>query len=413
MKDSDAMGMSPTLIIVALACLLSLQALATDLYLPALPQINHALHAKQSQTQWTLSSLVMALGLGQLLWGGWSDRIGRKPTLLMGLCLLLASTCVTVLSNSLWLMIAGRIGQGLGLAATTVCARAMVRDLYPPQEGARMLSKGMTGLGMIALFGPIMGGLAAEHWGWRGTLALIGVMPLIWLFVTASHVQETLPAARRSASMAWHERLAQWRSMSGHTTFRVYTALTSATYGGLYIFLAATAFVFIEQLGLSRPIFGVWMSTLSLSYIVGTLICQQRLKRRSLPSTVRMGSALSVVSGLWCVGMSALAFAMPDWQAPVWLLMPGFCIYAMAHGIHQPCSQMGITAAFPQSAGAASALAGCIMSATAFGIGAVLSAWMDAPAWAHTLHPLTLGMGGMSFVTAWVGIYWVQRHGHC
>jgi len=93
--------------------------------------------------------------------------------------------------------------------------------------------------------------------------------------------------------------------------------------------------------------------------------------------------------------------------------MPGFWLYAMAHGIHQPCSQMGITAAFPASAGAASALAGFVMSAVAFGIGAVLSAWMGLDAWADTLHPLTLGMGAMGFVTAWVGMRWVQRHGHC
>jgi MFS transporter, DHA1 family, multidrug resistance protein len=414
--------MSPALIIVALACLLSMQALSTDLYIPALPQISQALQANQAQTQWTLSSLVMALGVGQLLWGGWSDRIGRKPTLLMGLGLLVLATALTVVAQHLWVMIVGRMGQGIGVAATTVCARAMVRDLYTPKEGARILSKAMTGLGIIVLFGPVLGGFTAEHLGWRPTLALIGVLPLVWLFLTAWQVQETLPAERRSADMAWHQRIQQWRHIGKQPIFRVYTALTSSTFGGLYVFLASAAFVFIEQLGLSRPVFGIWMSTLTLSYIVGTLICQHRLKRRSLPDTVRMGSLLSTLSGLWCLAMSALTVVMPHiltpdapapWLPPVWLLMPGFWLYTMAHGIHQPCSQMGITAAFPSSAGAASALAGFIMSAVAFGIGAVLSAWMSQDAWAHTLHPLTLGMGGMGFVTAWVGMRWVQRHGHC
>lgn len=414
--------MSPTLIIVALACLLSLQALTTDLYIPALPQISQALHINQSQTQWTLSSLIMALGLGQLVWGGWSDRIGRKPTLLMGLGLLVLSTGLTVAAHSLWMLILGRVGQGVGVAATTVCARAMVRDLYAPKEGARMLSKAMTGLGIIVLFGPVLGGLTAEHLGWRATLALIGVMPLIWLVMTAWQVKETLPDDRRSNGMSWHARWQLWQHMGAQPIFRVYSALSASTFGGLFIFLAAAAFVFIDQLGLSRTAFGVWMSLLSLSYIVGTLICQRLLKTHSLPGTVRMGSRLSVMSGLWCWAMSALTVFMPHvlapdapaaWLPPVWVLMPGFCLYTMAHGIHQPCSQMGITAAFPASAGAASALAGFIMSAVAFGIGALLSAWMGHALWAHTLHPLTLGMGAMAFATAWVGMRWVRRHGDC
>lgn len=404
-------GMSPALVVVALACMLGLQPLATDLYLPALPHMSRELHIRQSEAQWTLSSLVLAMGVAQLFWGGWSDRMGRKPTLLLGLVLLLVSSVLTVLAQDLLTMIIGRTGQGIGLAATTVCARAMVRDLYEPQHGARVLSRSMTGLGLIALFGPVLGGLTADVWGWRHALAIVGVLSLGLLFLTGSLLHETLPADRRSSQQSWPERWKLWKRMLGHPMFRSYSALTSSTYGGLYVFLAAASFVFIDQLGLSRTAFGLWMSTLSLAYIMGTILCQRRLVHRSLPDTVRLGAWLSAAGGAWCALVSLLCHAGLTPQ--MWWFMPGFWMYVMAHGIHQPCSQMGITAAFPAAAGGASALAGCINSAVAFGIGAVLSAWMDSPAWAHSVHPLTLGMGIMGMVTAWVALSPVQKHGHC
>jgi DHA1 family bicyclomycin/chloramphenicol resistance-like MFS transporter len=406
-----AQAMSPMVVIVALSLLLGLQPVATDLYLPALPQMQRELGVSQADAQWTLSGVVLAFGMAQLVWGPVSDRVGRRPVLLWGLSLFVLASVCTVFAPSLSVMMLGRVGQGLGLAAAVVCARAMVRDLFDPTQGARVLSKGLSGLGVIALVGPLLGGFAAAWVGWRATLALVGVFALAGLVFIASRMRETLPAHRQQASMALSARLGQWRLITRQPMFRAYTALTSSTYGGLYVFLAASSFVFIDVLHLSRPVFGALMASMSLGYLSGTMVCRRLLPRLGLAGSVRIAAVLSACAGTWCVGLSVLSLGLGFTPAAL-AIMPGLWMYAVAHGVHQPCSQAGVVAAFPQQAGAASALSGFIMSVLAFGISGLLSAWMKMPEWAGTIHPLTLGAGTGALVTAWVGLGRVQRDGH-
>lgn len=403
--------MTPWVIILALSMLLGLQPVATDLYLPALPQLQRDLGISQADAQWTLSVVVLAFGAAQLMWGPVSDRVGRRPVLLLGLAVFVLASVVTVIAPDLAVMILARAAQGVGLAAAVVCARAMIRDLYEPEQGARVLSKGLSGLGVIALIGPIAGGFTAAAFGWRAALALVGLFALVGLIFVAWKMRETLPASRRQAHMSISARLGQWHSITRQPMFRAYTALTSATYGGLYVFLAASSFVFIDVLHMSRPLFGTVMASMSLGYLGGTMLCRRRLPTMGLPGTVRLAAWLSATGGLWCIGLSVLSLAS-DWLPPAWALLPGAWLYALAHGIHQPCSQAGVVASFPEQAGAASALSGFIMSVLAFGISALLSAWMKHPAWSGTIHPMTLGMGLGGLITAFVALGRVQRHGH-
>jgi MFS transporter, DHA1 family, multidrug resistance protein len=140
-------------------------------------------------------------------------------------------------------------------------------------------------------------------------------------------------------------------------------------------------------------------------------LCRARLSTQGLAETVRLGAWLSGSAGVWCVALSVVSLSTGWLPGPGWIL-PGLWLYAMAHGVYQPCSQSGIVASFPAQAGSASALAGFIMSALAFGIAAVLAAWMKHPAWAGTIHPMTLGMGIGGLITAAVALGPVQRHGH-
>ena len=71
--------MPPTTVVVLLSLLLGLQPVTTDLYLPALPGLTHELGAQMSQAQLTLTALLLAFGLSQLVWGPLSDRFGRRP----------------------------------------------------------------------------------------------------------------------------------------------------------------------------------------------------------------------------------------------------------------------------------------------------------------------------------------------
>ena len=154
--------MSPGLVIVTLSLLLGIQPITTDLYLPALPALTEGFGAAMSQAQLTLTALLLAFGVSQLFWGPLSDRFGRRPILLAGLAAYVAAAVASTLAPSMAALIACRALQGAAMGAAVMCARAIVRDLYTPLQGARVMSRGLTGLGVIACVSAPLGGALSD-----------------------------------------------------------------------------------------------------------------------------------------------------------------------------------------------------------------------------------------------------------
>jgi len=391
--------MSPGLIVALLALLLGTQPITTDLYLPALPGLAADLKSPMGSTQLTLSALLFAFGFSQLLLGPAADRFGRRPVLLAGLSLFVVASVGSVLAPDIGLLVAWRALQGVGMAAAVVCARAMVRDLYVPADGARVMSQALTGLGFIALVSPLVGGLLATLLGWRHALAATAVFGALCVVVVALTLSETAPA-RNPQALRLAPMVAQWGRIVRHPTFTAWALLIACTYGGLFAFLAASSFVFIEVLGSTRMAYGMYIAGCSVSYIVGTFWCRRWLLAHGLAGAVKRGAAFTLAGG---VSMALLAWAgvLSPWAIAV----PQF-VYAFGHGIHQPCGQAAVVGPFPQHAGAASALAGFILAATAVAVGAWLGVAMNGTVW-----PLVSTVCGMAVATALVAWTLVQRHG--
>jgi DHA1 family bicyclomycin/chloramphenicol resistance-like MFS transporter len=163
------------LIVLILSMLLGIQPVTTDLYLPALPALTQGFGAPMSQAQLTLSALLLAFGTSQLIWGPLSDRFGRRPILLWGLAAYTLASVGSTFAPSMAMLIAWRVVQGAAMGAVVMCARAIVRDLYQPLEGARVMSKGLSGLGVLACVCAPLGGLLSEFYGWRIALAALAV----------------------------------------------------------------------------------------------------------------------------------------------------------------------------------------------------------------------------------------------
>ena len=392
--------LAPTMAAIALALLLGLQPVVTDLYLPALPLLARDLAAPMSATQLTMSALILAFGLSQLVWGPIADRFGRRPVLLTSLSLLVLASAGAALAPHIGWLIAWRVAQGAAMAAAVVCARAMVRDLYEPHQGARVMSLGLSGLGVLAIAAPLLGGVLAMVLGWRSSLAAVAIFAMLVLIYTWLEVPETL-AVRDVRALHGPTLAGNARTVLAHPTFQAWSLLVAATYGGLFTLLAASSFAYIEVLGLSPAQYGIAMASGSLAYMIGTFFCRRWLLHWGLHGTVRRGGLFTLAGAS---GMALCALA-PSW-ATVPLVLGSHWLYTFGHGIHQPCGQTGAVGPFPQMAGVASALAGCLLALTAFAVGLWLGQAIDG-----TLRPMALGVAFWGSITAVVAWTLVQRHG--
>jgi len=392
-------NMSPGLIVLLLSLLLGLQPVTTDLYLPALPELTAQLAAPMAQAQLTLTALLLAFGGSQLVWGPLSDRFGRRPILLVGLAAYVLASIASCLAPSMGWLIVWRTLQGAAMGAGVMCARAIVRDLYPPTQGARVMSKGLSGLGVIACLSAPLGGLLTQWLNWRFALLALGLFGAVTLAVVMLQFEETVQRKNPQA-LQIGTLLATWRQILGHPTFRAFSALTATSYSGLFTFLATSSFVFTGVLGLSKMQYGLVMFVNSAAYIAGTFLCRHWLARFGVRRAVGWAGALSLTGGTLMA-----VFSLSGWIS-LWNIMLPQLIFMVGHGIHQPCGQSGAVGPFPQAAGAASAMNGILMMVCAFAMGGWLGGHMDG-----TVLPLTLGMWFWSAMIALSAWTLVQKHG--
>jgi len=391
--------MGAAFIVVLLTMLLGIQLVTTELYLPALPGLTESLGAPPSQAQFTLTAMLLAFGLSQLVWGPLSDRFGRRPVLIIGLSGHTLASIGCVLAPSMVALITWRALQGAAMGAAVMCARAIVRDLYAPFRGARVMSLAFTGVGVVACVSAPLGGLLADRLGWRETLSSVALFGACALAMVCMRFPESLALDRRSSLNAG-SIIRSWATIVAHPKFRANAALTVATYGGQFTFLATSSFVFLQVLGLTRTEFGLGIAATALVYIGGTFLSRRMLPRMGGRRVVAVAGAASLLAGTTMAGL-----AMAGVRSPWAILLP-HCLYMAAHGTHQPCGQSGCVAPFPQAAGAASALNGFLMMITAFGIGGWVGWRMDG-----SVFVLVNGVWFWSACVAAVAWTLVQRDG--
>ncbi|MFM7331893.1 MAG: Bcr/CflA family efflux MFS transporter [Brachymonas sp.] len=391
--------MPASLVVWFTSLFLGLQPITTDLYLPALPGMTQALGASMPQAQLTLSALLLCFGISQLVWGPVSDRYGRKPVIVAGLLLYVIASVASSWVESVQALIVCRALQGAAMGAPIMCARAMARDLYAPEEAARVMSKGLSGLGVIAILCVPTGSLISSFLGWRFALLALGAFAALTLALVLLKFEET---NQRRNPLALHPAMlfGTWRSILAHPQFWTYALLALTSYCGLFVFLATSSFVYLKVLAQSKWVYSAVMVGMSAFYVAGTFISRRLLVRYGVQRMIWIGAWITLAA---CLMYGAVLLLMPSG-----VLALAVCqfVFMVGHGFHQPAGQSGSAAAFPQAAGAASAMAGFLMMLAAFATGSVLGTSMDG-----SVRPMVLGIvfwGLTILIVAWV---LVQRYG--
>lgn len=394
-----AAGMTATTVMLLTAGLSMLQPLSTDLYLPTLPSIATDFQADVATVQWTLSAFVAVFGAWQLVAGPLTDRFGRFPLIVLGAAAYAGASLLCMIAPSMAVLVCGRALQGLGACTCLVGARGLVRDLYTPSEGARMLASAATIMSLAPLLGPLVGAQLASAHGWRAAFAALVAFSVVLATFAAFRLRETNLRPNPRA-LAPGPMLRAYREVLGSPAFRAYTLAAASSYAGLFAFISGSSFVLMRTLGQSPTAYAISFSTMVAGYLVGTLVCRRWLPRAGMQGTIAAGAALQAAAG---AGMAALALA--GVHAPSAITVPMF-FYGVSHGLVQPPAQAGAIAPFPGSAGAAAALLGFVMMLIAAAVGTFVGASHDG-----TVYPLTLTIAACSLCTAFVAVTLVRRHG--
>ena len=232
-----------------LAAMTTLASMSNDMYIPSLPEIAAKLSAPASQVQLTLSAFLVGFAIGQIFYGPISDKIGRKPTMIVGFALYVAATIACALSSSIGFLIAARLVQSLGAAGPIILARAIVRDLYEGPRATRELSvmASITGLGPV--LAPIIGGVLQNNYGWRASFtatSLFGIcVGTAAFFLLPETLKTPLPG-----SFSPRHLMASFAIVWRNHSFRAYSAILAAAYSGIFAFVSASSFVLQTVYGL-------------------------------------------------------------------------------------------------------------------------------------------------------------------
>lgn len=351
--------------------LLGLQPVLTDLFVPSMPAIRQEFDSPSLMIQATMFGAMISFGLGQLFWGALSDRVGRRPVLIWGLCLFVVSGLMGAFAPSMTILLISRIAQGAALGASVVCARAMVRDLYETREGAQVLARGLSGLGVIAIVSPLMGGFLMDLWGWRANIVAIAMAGLIGLVMVWRSVPETIRAKDIGATQ-WQGLQRNYLEILTHRGFLSWSLVAMSTYGGLFVVLSGGPFIFLRFLEVSATQFGMAIAMGSLSYLAGTLVCRRLIPRRGLLRTMQLACNVSLVTAAWAIVVGW--FEMRSVAA----VLAAQMLFGFAHGFHQPCSNAAAPGLFPEKAGTASSWVGLLMAFAGVLTGLYLSATLDS-----------------------------------
>lgn len=346
--------------VVLLAGLAMLGLVAMDMYLPALPRMAIDLHAAPQRAQATVSSFLLGLALGQLVFGPLSDRVGRRPPILGGVALFCVATLLCALSPNIDFLIGARFLQAFGACAGMVICRAVVRDRYQDHEVMHVFSLLSLVFALPPLVAPLVGGwvLTIADWRWIfGVQALFGLTVVMGAFfrLPESRSEATRIRAKGENALVSYATLLRQPQLVGYMLVGAFSGAS------LFSYIASASHVLVDEFNISATHFG-WVFGVNGLGIAASSQINSRLARRIPCDTLLRGALLiALVAGLILAGCAVTGFG------GLWgVVVPLFFVISMIGSV-QPNTSAAAMAVNRHLSGATASLVGFAF----FGVGSL------------------------------------------
>lgn len=285
-------------IVVILGLLSMLMPLAIDMYLPALPIIAAEYGVSAGSVQMTLSAYVLGFAIGQLFYGPMADCLGRKPVIMFGTFCFALAAAACALSQSVEMLIYMRL--------------------------------------LVLL-------------SWHAIFWTIGLAALVATILVLVFIRETLPRERRQ-KFRLSTTIGNFGSLFRHKRVFSYMLASGFSFAGMFSFLSAGPFVYIDLNGVSPQNFGYYFAINVVFLFILTLINSGFVARFGAQSMFRLGLTIQFVTGLWMIAVLALHLGFIP-------LVVGVALFVGCVAMVTSNGMAVILEDFPHMAGTASSLA--------------------------------------------------------
>ena len=350
------------ILILILGALNTITPFSIDMYLPAFPTIANDFHTSIDKVALSVSTYFLGYSLGQIIYGPLLDRFGRKPPLYIGLILYILATIGCFTTNTiegLWVI---RFMQAIGGCVASVAAMAMVRDFFPVEKSASVISFLVLILGVSPLLAPTAGSFIIVIWGWHTVFIALAtitflILLLVFFFLPEGH------AADKTISLKPKPIINGFKTVLFTPRFYVFALAGTFSFSGLFVYVANSPAIFMGHFHLSEKLYGGVFALLSLGFIGGSQLNHFLTKKFSNQQILKAALIIqALVAILFLVG------AINGWYGLTAVLILLFVLLSCC-GLTYPNAAALCMAPFSKNAGTASALLGFIQ----IGLGGLIS----------------------------------------
>ncbi len=263
------------------------------LIVPAIPEIVSRFSITGNMGQSLITLYLIALGLGQLVYGIASDRFGRRPILIIGSFTFAVGSALILLANSIEFLLFCRVIQGLGAAACLSMGRAMINDNFIRAEAAKHMSTAQTIQSTVPIIAVLLGGILVEFLGWKSGMAVSAIAGIVILFITLYRIAES--HKNRLLKINLSEINKAYGTIFTNPIFLSF-AITCGMQSGMFYVLAGILPYHYEALGQSPLAFGFWFSIMPIGFFIGNFVNRRYLVMRGIEIIAFTGSLVTLFS---------------------------------------------------------------------------------------------------------------------